>query len=93
VGVTVNFGKDVTTIVSTTPGANLPPVSTMPVVNKPPMLLTLVVHLYLQIYPQIFETIGIVRGEGKMSHEKNLKQKSRSSVPLKLLLRNSNFLL
>ncbi len=63
--------------------ANLPPVSmtpAVPVANLPP-----VVHLDLRISPQIFEKIlndpmSFSGTWGKM--KKNLKQKSRDTVPL-----------
>jgi hypothetical protein len=48
--------------------------------NLPPVSLTPVVHLDLRISPRIFEKIRndpnvIIRGLGKVIHEKNLKQK------------------
>ncbi len=48
----------------------------------PPVSLISVVHLHLRISPRIFEKIRYFRGLGKIIHEKNLKQKSRDTVPL-----------
>ncbi len=56
--------------VSLTPVANLPPVSLIQAAILPPVSLIPVVHLYLQISPQIFEKIrngpnGILWGWGE----------------------------
>jgi hypothetical protein len=61
-------------------GGNLPPVSLTMVANLPPVSLTPLVHLDLRISPRIFKKIRndpnvIIRGLGKVIHEKNLKQK------------------
>jgi hypothetical protein len=54
-----------------------------------------VVHLDLQISPQTFEKIrngpnGILWGWGKLIHEKNQKQKSRDTIPLRGREKNRN---
>jgi hypothetical protein len=64
-------------------GGKLPPVSTTLaklVAKLPTVSLTPVVHLYLRIFPHIFEKIQTVRmgysgAGGKLIHEKNQKQK------------------
>ncbi len=68
--------------------ANFPPVPLIPVANLPLVSLIPVVHLHLQISPQIFEKNRndpniIFRGLGEVDSWKNLKQKSRDTVPLK----------
>jgi hypothetical protein len=76
-GVVDTGGKIAAGVVDT--GGNLPPVS-----------LTPVVYLDLRISPRIFEKIRndpnvtVLSGAwGKVVHEKNLKQKSRDTVPLR----------
>jgi hypothetical protein len=59
---------------------HLPPVSTTPVV-----------HLELRIPPRIFEKIrngpnDILRGLGKLIHEKTRSRKSRDTVTLRSML-------
>ncbi len=67
-------------------GGNLLPVSLTPVANLPPVSLTPVVHLdlqYLRKFLQKFKMIQVLLSGawGKVIHEKNLKQKSRDTVP------------
>jgi hypothetical protein len=77
-GVVDTGGKFAAGVVDT--GGNLPPVSMTLVANLPPVSTTPVVHLDLRISLRIFEKIRndpnvIIRGLGKVIHEKNLKQK------------------
>jgi hypothetical protein len=58
--------------------------------HLPLVMLTPVANLELRISPRIFEKIrndpnGIIRGWGKLIHEKNQKQKSRDTVLLSLV--------
>ncbi len=72
--------------VSTTPVANLPPVSVVKsfmieyFFPLPPVSATSVVHLKLWISPRIFVYSG---AWGKLIYEKNSSRKSRYTVPLK----------
>ncbi len=79
-GVIDTGGKFAAGVVDT--GSNFPPVA-----NLPPVLLTPVVHLaceYLPEFSKKFEMILMLLSGawGKVIHGKNLKQKSRDTVPL-----------
>ncbi len=66
---------------------SLVPVLLIPVAKLPPVSLIPVVHLDLRIheFSKKFETVlmGYSGAKGKLLHEKNQRQKSRDTVPLK----------